>query len=46
MKIYPMCQVMKLDNRSKAGLLRSLETPIQKEARITIDLETDLHDFE
>ena len=41
-----MCQVMKLDNRSRAGSLRPLEIPIQKEAHINIDLEIDLHDFE
>ena len=41
-KTCPTCQVVKSDNRAKAGLLRPLEIPSRKWAHITTDLVTDL----
>ena len=37
-----MRQMMKSDNRAKAGLLQPLEIPSQKWAHVTTDLITDL----
>ena len=41
----PTCQVVKSENRSKAGLLRPLEIPSRKWAHITTDLVTNLLEF-
>ena len=41
-KTCPMCQLMKSDNRAKAGLLQPLEIPTRKWAHVTTDLVTDL----
>ena len=41
-KTYPTCQVMKSDNKAKAGLLQPLEIPSRKWAHVTTDLVTDL----
>ena len=41
-KTCPTCQVMKSDNRAKAGLLQLLEIPSKKWAHVTTDLVTDL----
>ena len=41
-KTCPTCQVMKSDNRAKAGLLQPLEIPSRKWAHVTTDLVTDL----
>ena len=38
----PVCQEVKSDNRTKAGLLQPLEIPTQKWAQVTTDLVTDL----
>ena len=38
----PMCQEVKSDNRTKAGLLQPLEIPTRKWAQVTTDLVTDL----
>ena len=40
----PVCQVMKSDNRAKAGLLQPLPIPVKKWAQVTTDLVTDLPD--
>ena len=37
-----MCQMMKSDNRAKAGLLQPLEIPSRKWAHVTTDLIIDL----
>ena len=42
MRTCPVCQEVKLDNRTKAGLLQPLEIPIRKWAQVTTDLVTDL----
>ena len=42
MKTYPTCQILKSDNRAKAGLLKPLEVPSRKWAHVTTDLVTDL----
>ena len=42
MKTCPMCQIMKSDNRAKAGLLKPLEIPSRKLAHVTMDLIIDL----
>ena len=39
---YPVCQVMKSDNRKKSGLLQPIPTPSRKWEQITTDLVTDL----
>ena len=41
-KTCPTCQMMKSDNRAKAGLLQPLEIPSRKWAHVTTDLVTDL----
>ena len=41
-KTCPTCQMMKSDNRAKAGLLQPLEIPSRKWAHVTMDLVTDL----
>ena len=41
-KTCPICQMMKIDSRAKAGLLQHLEIPSWKWAHVTIDLVTDL----
>ena len=41
-KTCPTCQMMKSDNRAKAGVLYPLEIPSRKWAHVTIDLVTDL----
>ena len=38
----PVCQEVKSNNRTKAGLLQPLEIPTQKWAQVTTDLVTDL----
>ena len=38
----PVCQVMKSDNRKKAGLLQPIPIPSRKWEQITTDLVTDL----
>ena len=38
----PICQVMKSDNRKKAGLLQPIPIPSRKWEQITTDLVTDL----
>ena len=42
MKNCPTCQMMKSDNKTKAGLLQPLEIPSRKWAHVTMDLITDL----
>ena len=42
MKTYPSCQMVKSDNRAKAGLLRPLEIPSRRWAHGTTDLVIDL----
>ena len=37
-----MCQIMKSDNRAKAGLLKPMEIPSRKWAHVTTDLVIDL----
>ena len=37
-----MCQIMKSDNRAKAGLLQPLEIPSRKWPHVTMGLITDL----
>ena len=39
---YPVCQVMKCNNRKKFGLLQPVPIPSKKWERITTDLVTDL----
>ena len=39
---YSVCQVMKSDNRKKAGLLQPIPIPSRKWEQITTDLVTDL----
>ena len=46
MKIYPTCQVMKSDNRVKAGLLQPLEIPSKKRTHATTRLVTDFPESE
>ena len=41
-RTYPICQEVKSDNRSKAGLLKPLEIPTRKWAQVTTDLVMDL----
>ena len=41
-KTCPTCQLMKSDNRAKAGLLQPLEIPTKKWVHVTTDLVTDL----
>ena len=41
-KTCPVCQVMKSDNRTKAGLLQPLPVPTRKWGQVTTDLVTDL----
>ena len=41
-KTYPMCQMMKSDNKAKVGLLQLLEILARKWAQVTMDLVTDL----
>ena len=43
-KTCPTCQVVKSDNRAKAGLLRPLEIPSRKWMNVTTDLVIDLLD--
>ena len=38
----PVCQVIKSDNRKKAGLLQQIPIPSRKWEQITTDLVTDL----
>ena len=38
----PTCQMMKSENRAKAGLLQPLEVPARKWEQVTTDLVTDL----
>ena len=38
----PICQEVKSDNKTKAGLLQPLEIPTRKWAHVTTDLVTDL----
>ena len=42
MRTYPICQEVKANNRTKAGLLQPLEIPTQKWAQVTTNLVMDL----
>ena len=42
METCPTCQMMKSDNRAKAGLLQPLEIPSRKWVHVTMDLITNL----
>ena len=41
-KTYPKCQMMKSNNKPKAGLLQPLEITARKCAHVTTDLVTDI----
>ena len=45
-KTCPTCQLMKSDNKAKAGLLQPLPSPTRKWEQITTDLVTDLPESE
>ena len=42
MKTCPTCQMLKLDNRAKVGLLRPLEIPSRNWPHVTTDLVTNV----